>query len=136
MISTYFDDAHDVLRIDILGAVNSAEIREYLKKIATEFRHKKELYVISDYTKGWIEADPGFFLINLNAVKDVFVQYFSPFDKYVNAYILGEDEKGTEVMIRQFIKLTEDIASFHPAFFDNYEAALSWIQERKHDSEN
>lgn len=129
MISLDYDDKEDILQISVVGGVNNEEISAGLKQIAESFKHKKQLFVLADYSRGWIEADPGFFLVNLNAITEVFVQYFAPFEQYYNAYIIDpEDKNATEVLIRQFIKLIGNVDSFHYEFFRSQDQAYNWIK--------
>jgi hypothetical protein len=132
MIDIAYLDKKDIIRIKIVGGIVNQEIRQNLQEIASTYKDRDKLYIIADYSEGWIKADPNFFLANLDAVREVFMQYFTPFEQYYNAYVIkADDPHGTEFLIRQFLKLIENVKTFHPAFFQTYDEAEEWLLSKQ-----
>ncbi|NQZ76958.1 MAG: hypothetical protein HRT61_12785 [Ekhidna sp.] len=129
-ITHSYDEHEDIIYITVEGKVARADISKTLVELAEQYQHLPELFVISDYRKGQIEADPTYFLLNLNEVKETFLKLFYPFKRFVNAYLLEDTEKSssTRILLDQFRKISTHYEAFHSKYFDDEESAIAWIK--------
>lgn len=129
MVKIDYSQDRDLIEITVVGQVQFNDIRETFMEIGSRFSHKKNLYVITDYTNGSIKPNPGFLVVNLDKAKKLFSVFFAPFENFYNAYVFTEDSQGTKVIIEQFTKITKDINMFRSEFFSSRQEAEDWIYQ-------
>lgn len=129
MVDHFYDDQKDIISLEIHGSIDNSEILHYLKTIGETYAHKSHLYIISDYSDGFIKPNPSFYLVNINKVREYFIQYFKNYDQFYNAYVLNPSDSSTRFLIDQFLKMVSDIDNFHASFFENNTEAEAWIRK-------
>ncbi len=131
MISIEHHKPTDIITIKIEGPVTSSEIMKFMAKLGKKFNGKQKLYVLSDYSKGSIKANPGYFVIGMNNVKEVFHEFLASFENFYNSYVLNEADESTTLIIKQFTNLLKEVDGYFPKIFYNHEDAENWLKQKQ-----
>jgi len=131
MITIEHHEPTDIITIKIEGPVTSSEIMKYMVKLGKQFNGKSKIYALSDYSQALINANPSYFVVGINNVKEVFLETLSSIDCFYNSYVLNESDESTNLIIKQFLKNIEEVDEYIPELFYNHQEANNWLKQKQ-----